>query len=69
MAQFFSALTGKKFYTKAIKQNKDYTDSLNGAAKAAKNLTTGIDELNILSDDKSGSGSNSGADGSGSGRN
>ncbi len=65
LAQFFSALTGKKFYTKAIKQNKDYTDSLNGAAKAAKNLTTGIDELNILSDDKSGSGSNSGADGSG----
>lgn len=38
LAQFFSALTGKKFYTKAIKQNKDYTDSLNGAAKAAKNL-------------------------------
>lgn len=65
LAQFFSALTGKKFYTKAIKQNKDYTDSLNGATKAAKNLTTGIDELNILSDDKSGSGSNSGADGSG----
>ena len=68
LAQFFSALTGKKFYTKAIKQNKDYTDSLNGAAKAAKaakDLTTGIDELNILSDDKSGSGSNSGADGSG----
>ncbi len=65
LAQFFSALTGKKFYTKAIRQNKDYTDSLNSAAKAAKNLTTGIDELNILSDDKSGSGSNSGADGSG----
>ena len=65
LAQFFSALTGKKFYTKAIKQNKDYTDSLNGAAKAAKNLTAGIDELNILSDDNSGSGSNSGADGSG----
>lgn len=38
LAQFFSALTGKKFYTKAIKQNKDYTDSLNGAAKAAKTL-------------------------------
>lgn len=65
LAQFFSALTGKKFYTKAIKQNKDYADSLDSAAKAAKNLTTGIDELNILSDDKSGSGSNSGADGSG----
>lgn len=65
LAQFFSALTGKKFYTKAIRQNKDYTDSLNSAAKAAKNLTTGIDELNILSDDKNGSGSNSGADGSG----
>ena len=35
LAQFFSALTGKKFYTKAIRQNKDYTDSLNSAAKAA----------------------------------
>lgn len=65
LAQFFSALTGKSFYTKAIKQNKDYAESLNGAAKAAKNLTTGIDELNILNE---GSGGGSGAndvDGSG----
>lgn len=65
LAQFFSALTGKSFYTKAIKQNKDYTDSLNSAAKAAKNLTTGIDELNILSDDKGGSGKSDDVDGSG----
>lgn len=65
LAQFFSALTGKKFYTKAIKQNKDYTDSLNGAAKAAKNLTVGIDELNILNDTKNESGKNDDVDGSG----
>lgn len=55
LAQFFSALTGKNFYTKAIKQNKDYADSLNSANDAANNLTTGIDELNILNKKKSGS--------------
>lgn len=65
LAQFFSALTGKKFYTKAIKQNKDYADSLDSAAKAAKNLTTGIDELNILNDDKGGGSGNDDVDGSG----
>lgn len=65
LAQFFSALTGKTFYTKAIKQNKDYTDSLNGAAKAAKTLTTGIDELNILNDSSGGGGGADDTDGSG----
>lgn len=65
LAQFFSALTGKSFYTKAIKQNKDYAESLNSAAKAAKNLTTGIDELNILSEDSKGSGGANDVDGSG----
>lgn len=65
LAQFFSALTGKKFYTKAIKQNKDYAESLDSAAKAAKNLTTGIDELNILNDDNGGGSGNDDVDGSG----
>ena len=64
LAQFFSALTGKSFYTKAIKQNKDYASSLSSAAKAAKNLTLGIDELNIISE-SSGGGGSSGIDGSG----
>lgn len=55
LAQFFSALTGKKFYTKAIRNWQDYADSINSATKAVKDYTIGIDELNILND-KSGSG-------------
>lgn len=65
LAQFFSALTGKSFYTKATKQTNDYASSLNKASKAAKNLISGIDELHNLSSD-SGSGSGgSEIDGSG----
>lgn len=53
LAQFFSALAGKNTYTKAIKLNDDYAESLKKASKAANNLTTGIDELNILQENKS----------------
>ena len=56
LAQFFSALTGKAFYTKAIRNWRDYADSIKNAAKAIKDYTIGIDELNILND-RSGSGS------------
>jgi len=48
LAQFFAALTGKTTYTKAIKQTQDYAQALDDASKSANNLTTGIDELNIL---------------------
>ena len=54
LAQFFSALTGKSTYTKAIKLNEDYAQSLEDAASAANNLTTGIDELNILNESSGG---------------
>lgn len=59
LAQFFSALTGKKFYTKAIKNWHDYADSIKSATKAVKDYTIGIDELNILNDNN---GSGAGAD-------
>lgn len=65
LTQFFSALTGKSFYTKATKQTNDYASSLNKASKAAKNLISGIDELhNLSSDSRSGSGGSE-VDGSG----
>ena len=53
---FMAALSGSGTYTKAIKQAKAWSDATNKAAKAAKNATTGIDELNILSKDSGGSG-------------
>lgn len=46
--QFLSALTGKKFYTSAKKQNVDYAASVKKAAKEIKDATVGIDELNII---------------------
>lgn len=56
LAQFFSALTGKATYTRAKKLNEDYAKSLDKTADSAKklvdNLTTGIDELNILQENK-----------------
>ena len=50
---FFTALTGAKSFTIAKKKIVDYTDAMNKASKAAKQLTMGIDELNILNDSKS----------------
>lgn len=54
LAQFFAALTGKSTWTKAIRLNENYAESLEGAAKVANNLTAGIDELNILQKNSSG---------------
>ena len=71
--QFFSALTGGATWTRAKKNITNYAsglDSTTGSAKAAKkaidDLTTGIDELNILRQDDdtdTGSGGGSGAGG------
>ena len=70
--QFFAALTGAKFWTKAKKNVENYAGGLDktaGSAKKAKkeikDLTTGIDELNILRqpDDDADSGSGGGAGG------
>lgn len=60
LAQFFSALTGKKFYTKAIKNWHDYADSVDTATKAIKDYTLEMDELHILNDDDNGSGAGAG---------
>lgn len=56
IAQLLSALTGKSFYTSAIKNNENYAKSVDKASKSVKSFTTGIDELNIINDKDSGSG-------------
>lgn len=55
VAQFFAALTGKGTWTRATKNVGNYAAGLSKTGSAAKktakeikNLTTGIDELNIL---------------------
>jgi phage-related protein len=50
---FLAVLTGAKSYTIAKKKIMDYTDSVKDANKAVKQLTLGIDELNILNEDTS----------------
>lgn len=56
LGQFFAVVTGGNTYTKATKNVTDYASSLDKANKAQHNLTMGIDELNILSEHKSGGG-------------
>lgn len=53
---FMAALNGSATFTKATKQAKEWGEATSGAAKAAKNATTGIDELNIISKDSGGGG-------------
>ena len=65
LAEFFAAFTGQNYFMVAKKQVGNYTDSLNKANKAQKNLTMGIDELNILSENNSGGGSGGGLGGLG----
>ena len=61
IGMLMAALTGASSFTKAKKNVGNYADSLDKASKSAKNLTMGIDELNIISENKSGS--SSGVDG------
>lgn len=56
IGMLFAALGGKATFTKAKKNVDNYAESLDSASKSAKNLTMGIDELNILADNKSGGG-------------
>lgn len=72
VSRFFAILGGKKTYTQAIKQNKNYAASLNNVGKSADNAKgslAGFDDLDVLQkNDASGSGGGSsfgGADGSG----
>jgi hypothetical protein len=57
--KLFGALAGNTAVTQAKKVATDYAASLDKASKSAKALTGGIDELNILSDNSSSSGSGS----------
>ena len=61
IGMLFAALGGGSSFTKATKNVKNYGASLGKAAKAAKTLTMGIDELNILSESKGGGGGGGGA--------
>ncbi len=78
-ANFIAALTGASTFTRAIKINENYAQSLNKgagaagnagkaarkAAKDTKSYTTAIDELNILEPDKGRSGSGGSGGGAG----
>lgn len=62
--QFFARLSGATTFTKAKKAAASYGDSISGAGESAKkaakdikDATVGIDELNIISKNNSGSGS------------
>lgn len=48
LSQFLSALTGRSFYNKAIKNNVNYANSLNKSNKAQKNFLAGFDELEVV---------------------
>lgn len=59
VAKLIALLTGKSYWTKATKQQKDYASSLDGTSKSAKSAQSQLakfDELNVLNSD-SGSGS------------
>lgn len=52
ISQFTATITGKDTYTKAIKLNENYIDSLNNSADAAKKAASALfafDELNVVS--------------------
>lgn len=59
--QFFSALTGKSFYSKAIKNNANYAGSLQKASSAQKNFLAGFDELERVESSSGGGGGGAGS--------
>ncbi len=63
IGMLFSLLGGKTTFTKPKKNVDNYAESLDNASKSAKNLTMGIDELNIISENKSSGGSSKPFDG------
>lgn len=54
IGMLMAALTGASSFTKAKKNVGNYAQSLDEASKSAKNLTMGIDELNILAENTGG---------------
>lgn len=66
LAQFFSALTGSKTWTRATYNTQNYAASLDSAAGSAKKLKNelyGFDEITKQSDDDSGSSGSGGGGG------
>lgn len=49
-ARFNALLAGKATYSKALKYQKEYNNSLASGSKKAKDFITSIDELNVLND-------------------
>lgn len=63
LSHFLSALTGRSFYNKAIKNNVNYANSLNAGSKAQKAFLAGFDELEVVqSSQGGGAGSTLGVD-------
>ena len=60
VGMLIAALTGASSFTKAKKNVTNYAASLDKASKSAKNLTMGIDELNILNENSGGGGGGAG---------
>ena len=61
--QLFALISGAKFWTKAVKQSKEYASAVGGAGSAAKEALKYLapfDELNVLPDDNSGGGGGGG---------
>ena len=61
LAEFFAAFTGQSYFMVAKKKVGNYAAELDKANKKQKQLTMGIDELNILNEGDSGSGNGDGA--------
>lgn len=54
LSHFLSALTGRSFYNKAIKNNVNYANSLNAGSKAQKAFLAGFDELEVVQSSQGG---------------
>ena len=58
----FALLTGKSTYTKAVEGVNDYASAATGAAKANKDLLASFDELNVIQNQTTGSGTGTSTD-------
>lgn len=54
LSHFLSALTGRSFYNKAIKNNANYANSLKSGSKAQKAFLAGFDELEVVQSSQGG---------------
>ena len=54
LSHFLSALTGRSFYNKAIKNNVNYANSLKSGRKAQKAFLAGFDELEVVQSSQGG---------------